>query len=150
MVKKYGVKLTAADREGLAKLVSSGKASSRTLTKARILLKADRSGPNWPDAQISSALEVSSTTIERVRRRYVENGLPDALQRRKPRRQYERRLDGRQEAHLIALACGCPPQGHARWSLRLLADKLVELQVVDRVSYETVRRRLKKTNLSLG
>lgn len=150
MRKKYVVDLTAEERGQLAKLVSSGRASSRTLAKAHILLKADCGGPSWTDAQISSAFDVSSTMIERVRRRYAENGLKDALQRRKPRRQYDCRLDGRQEAHLIALACGSPPQGHGRWSLRLLADKLVELQIVDRVSYETVRRRLKKTNSSLG
>ena len=118
----------------------------------RILLKADQgpNGPAWVDDAIADAVEVSQSTVARVREEFVEQGLDAALQRRAPRRQYQRKLDGAQEAHLVALACSTPPTGQARWSLRLLADKLVELDIVADVSYQTVRRILKKTSSSRG
>ena len=152
MNKKYCVTLTDAERAMLQELISAGTAAARTLTHARILLKADQSaaGPAWPDAAISEALEVSLPTIARVRARLVEEGLEAALFRAPSTRVRERRLDGAQEAHLIALACSAPPEGRKRWSLRLLADKLVELEYVEEVSHETVRQVLKKTNSNLG
>jgi len=152
MKKKYIVELTEEERQTLLQLVSVGKASARKLTHARILLKADSSsaGPNWQDSKISQALDVGTATIERVRRRFVEEGLEAALNNRKPNRQYQRKLDGDGEAHLIALVCSQTPQGYQRWTLQLLADRMVELGYVNSLSYETVRRTLKKTSLSLG
>ena len=119
---------------------------------ARILLKADAAsgGPDWNDAAIAEGLEVGRATVERVRKQFVEEGLDAALERRKPRRQYHRKLDGDGEAHLIALACSQAPEGRNRWTLRLLADRMVALEHVEQLSYQTVRRTLKKTNLSLG
>jgi transposase len=151
MKKKYPVILSEAEREQLKSLIAAGTAPARKLTHARILLKADQSpeGPGWVDEQVADAVEVSQPTVARVRKRYFEEGLEAALNRRAPNREYHRKLDGEQEARLIALACGEPPEGQARWSLRLLADKLVELEIVEEeVSYQTVRRILKKTNLS--
>jgi len=147
--KKYIVDLTSEEREELEALISSGVAPARKLTRARILLKADE---GWTDKDISEALDVGTATVERVRKRFVEWGGIKAIERRKPRRQYERKLDGDAEARLIALACSAPPEGRTRWTLQLLADKLVTLEAVDidSVSYETVRRVLKKTGLSLG
>lgn len=152
MRKKYIVELSNEERETLSQLISSGKASARKLTHARILLKADNSpgAANWKDAKISEALDVGRITVERVRKRLVEEGLEAALGRRKSSRQYERRLDGDGEAHLIALTCSDPPDGYKRWTLQLLAEKMVALEYVDQLSYETVRRVLKKTSLSLG
>ena len=152
MKKKYIVTLTEPERQMLQAMLSRGKAAARKLVHARILLKADVSsgGPGWTDAQIAEGLEVGSATVERVRREFVEDGLEAALERRKPVRQYERVLDGDGEAHLVALACQKPPEGRSRWTLRLLADRMVELEYVEQVSYQTVRRTLKKTNLSLG
>ena len=143
--KKYIVKLTPDEREELETLISSGKSSARKLTRARILLKADE---GWIDKAISEALDVGTATVERVRKRFVETGL-EAINRRKPRRQYERKIDGNAEAYLIALACSAPPKGRKRWTLRLLADKLVTLEEVDieSVSHETVRQVLKKNEL---
>lgn len=148
MRKKYHVTLTVEERESLGKLISSGKASARKLTRARILLKADEAedGAGWDDQAISEALEVGLSTIYRVRKRFVEEGLEAALEQRRPRRLYRRKLDGEGEAHLIALACSSPPQGRERWTLRLLADRLVELGYVEGLSHETVRRVLKKTS----
>jgi hypothetical protein len=145
--KTYAVALTAAEREHLKDLIAAGTAPARKLTHARILLKADQGpgGPAWVDERIADAVEVSQPTISRVRKQYVEQGLAAALDRRAPTRVYERKLDGAQEARVIALACSAPPQGQAHWSLRLLADKLVELEIVDTISYQTVRRVLKKT-----
>jgi transposase len=116
------------------------------------LLKADAQpqGPGWVDERIAEAVEVSQPTVARVRRQYVEEGLEAALNRRAPRRAYRRKLDGEQEARLLAVACSKPPEGQARWTLRLLADKLVDLEVVEDVSYQTVRRVLKKTSSSRG
>jgi transposase len=152
MKKKYIVTLTEEERRMLQGMLSKGKAAARKLMHARILLKADASpgGPRWRDAQIAEGLDVGRATVERVRRAFVEEGLEAALERRKPRRQYERRLDGDGEAHLIALACQKPPEGRSRWTLRLLADRMVELAYVEQLSYQTVRRTPKKTSLSLG
>ena len=151
MKKRYAVTLTAPERDQLKRLLAAGTASARKLTHARILLKADQGpeGPGWVDDAIAEAVEVSQPTVFRVRKQYVEQGVEAALTRRPPTREYVRKLDGVQEAHLIALACAKPPTGQARWSLRLLADKLVELEIVeDTVSYQTVRRILKKTRSS--
>ena len=152
MKKKYIVTLTEAERAMLQAMLSKGKAAARKLMHARILLKADASpdGPAWNDQHIAEGLDVGRATVERVRREFVEEGLDAALERRKPRRQYERRLDGDGEAHLVALACQKPPEGRSRWTLRLLADRMVQLEYVEQLSYQTVRRTLKKTNLSLG
>jgi transposase len=149
-VKKYIVQLTAEEQARLSQLIRSGKAAARILLPARILLKAD-SGPEtpaWSDEAISEAVEVHATTVARVRQRFVEEGLEAALRPRPTTRHYERKLDGKVEAHLIALACSPAPEGQAHWTLRLLADKLVELQHVFSISYETVRQTLKKTNCS--
>ena len=148
MKKKYPVILTETERDELKRLIVAGTAPARKLTHARVLLKADQSreGPGWADERIAEAVEVSQPTISRIRKQYVEEGLKAALNRRAPRREYHRKLDGEQEARLIALACGTPPEGYARWSLRLLADKVVELEIADEVSYQTVGRILKKTS----
>ena len=145
---KYVVRLTAGDRRQLERLVSSGKHPARVLTRARILLRADAGdgGPGWEDAQVAEALECGDRTVARVRRRYAEGGLDAALYSKRPTGRQYRKLDGRQEAKLIALACSDPPGGRGRWTMQLLADRLVELEVVESVSDETVRRVLKKTN----
>ena len=147
MHKRYVVALSEEERTLLERMIAAGVAPARKLTHARILLKADAppGGPGWVDERIAEAVEVSQPTVARVRRQYVEEGLEAALHRRAPRREYRRKLDGEQEARLIAVACGEPPAGRARWTPRLLADKLVELEVVEDVSYQTVRRTLKKT-----
>jgi len=149
MAKKYIVTLTEEERAYLHGLFSCGKESVRKLTRARILLKADA---NWTDKAICEALDVSLSTVERVRRGLVEEGLEAALNRRPTTRWQERKLDGKAEAHLIALACSEPPAGHKRWSFRLLAERLVILEQVEveSVSHETVRQVLKKTKLSPG
>lgn len=148
-MKKYIVTLTAEERQALSDLIAAGKAAAKKLTHARILLKADAAegGPAWHDEEIAEALEVSAATIERVRQRFVEQGLEPALVR-KPQDRPSRlpTLDGRAEARLIALACSAPPEGRVAWTMQLLADKLVELEVVPTVSDETVRRALKKTS----
>lgn len=145
---KYAVCLPEEERARLRTLVGRGVAPARLLTHARLLLKADQGegGAAWADAAIAGALEVHTATVARVRRQYVEEGLEAALNRRAPRREYARKLDGAQEARLIAVACGTPPPGHERWSLRLLADELVRLEVVDSVSHETIRQTLKQTS----
>jgi transposase len=151
MRKQYPVILTTPERDQLKRMLAAGTESARKLTHARILLKADQGpdGPGWVDHAIAEAVEVSQPTISRVRKQYVEQGLEAALNRRPPSREYVRKLDGVQEAKLLAVACGKPPTGQARWSLRLLADQLVELEIVeDGVSYQTVRRILKKTRSS--
>ena len=148
MAKLYRVTLTQSERQELRQLISRGKANARKLAHARILLQADEAqgGPRRTDGQIASALDTATRTVERVRERFVEQGLDAALLPRPSKRVYARKLDGRQEAKLIALACGKPPAGKARWTLRLLADEMVELEVVDSLSYETVRQTLKKTS----
>jgi hypothetical protein len=148
-LKKYIVTLTAEERQDLLDLIAAGKAAAGKLAHARVLLKADAAdgGPAWPDGRIAEALEVSSATVERVRQRFVEQGLEAALVR-KPQDRPSRppALDGRAEARLIALACSTPPDGRRGWTMRLLADKRVELEVVPTISDETVRRALKKTS----
>jgi transposase len=152
MNKKYRVTLTEDERSMLHDLISTGTAAARTLTHARILLKADQSsaGPAWPDHAIADALDVSIPTIGRVRERFVEHGFDAALHRHSPSHQRQRLLDGAQEAHLLAVTCSAPPEGQKRWSLRMLADKMVELEYVESVSHETVRQILKKTSSSHG
>jgi hypothetical protein len=152
MNQKYLTKLTAEERQQLEQLLSSGIAPTRTLTHARILLKSDCSeqGAKWSYSQICEALDVWPITVANVRKRFYEEGLEAALQRRKPDREYERCLDGEAEAHLIALACGKPPEGKGRWTLRLLQKRMVELTYAETVSHETIRTTLKKMNLSPG
>ena len=142
------VRLTEEERARLHTLVGSGSAPARRLTHARILLKANQgaAGPGWTDAAVATALEVGRATVARVRQRYVAEGLEAALAHQAPDREYERTLDGAQEAHLLALACSAPPAGRARWSLRLRAERLVALAVVDAVSHETVRQVLQQTS----
>jgi transposase len=152
-MKRYKVTLDADERQHLHDLIAAGQAAARKLTHARILLKADAAdgGPAWPDHRIADALEVSTDTFERVRQRFVDLGLDAALDRkRRERPPREVKLDGRAEARLIALACSAPPDGRAVWTMQLLADKLVELEVVDSISDETVRLALKKTNWSFA
>ena len=148
-MKKYIVKLAKDERADLSKLIAQGKASARKLTHARILLKADSSqdGPGWTDEAISEALEVGTATVERVRQRLVEEGMAAALNRHRPHTPRLRKLDGEQEAHLIALACSQPEEGQERWTLQLLADKLVHLQIVESISRETVRQVLAHNEL---
>jgi transposase len=150
-MKKYIVTLELEERELLQQLIRKGKAAARKLTHARILLKADSSEGQlgWTDEQIAQALDIHYSTVANVRRRFVEEGLDAALNPRSGGHR-PRKLDGDAEAHLIALVCGEPPQGHERWTLRLLADRMVELGYVDAVSHETVRQTLKKTNSSRG
>ncbi len=146
MYKKYVVRLTQEQRSQLETLVRRGRAHTRKLLYARILLKADADGPDrWTDESIAEALEVSTATVARERRRYCEDGLEVALMPKKPGTPRRRVLDGRAEAHLIALSCSDPPEGRQCWSMRLLADRIVELGHVDTVSHETIRRTLKKT-----
>lgn len=150
---KYVVRLTAEERAYLEDLIHTGShRAAATLIHARILLKADGGpeGPGWDDDRIAEAIECSVSTIYRVRRTFVEEGLADALFRKKPTGRLYRKLDGAQEAQLITLACSEPPEGQMRWTLRLLADRLVDLHVVESISPECVRATLKKTNLSPG
>jgi hypothetical protein len=152
MRKRHVVVLLEEERARLRTMIGRGVAPASALTHARILLKANQgeAGPSWTDAAIGAALEVHPATVARVRRRYVAAGLEAAIYRKPPARQYRHRLDGEQEARLVALTCGAPPEGHKRWTLRLLADQLVELQVVESVSYETVRQALQQTSSSRG
>jgi hypothetical protein len=133
-------------------LIATGTAPARTQTHARILLKADQGpgGPGWTDAAIAEAVEVGERTVARVRARWADHGLEDALHRRPPRREYRRKLDGAAEAHLVALACAARPEGQQRWAIRTLAAKLVETEVVETVGRETVRLALKKMCSSPG
>jgi transposase len=149
-VKRYKVTLEPDERGELEKLISRGKGAARRLAHARILLHADQGEgrPGKSDAEIAEAVGVSVATIERVRQRFVEEGLEAALSPRPPRRLYPRKLDGAAEARLIALACSPPPDGRARWTLRVLAERMVVLGYIETVSYETVRTTLQETNLS--
>jgi transposase len=152
-MKKYRVQLNQQQRQHLEQEVKTGQGPARQLMHARILLKADEGehGPGWADEQISEALEASLSTIERVRRRCVEHGLEEAITRRsQPERPHKRKIDGEQEAHLIALCCSEVPTGHEHWTMRLLADKMVELGYVEQVSHKTVWETLKKMNSSRG
>jgi len=147
MRKQYVVRVPEEERAWLRTFIGRGEAPARALGHARILLKANQGegGPGWTDQAIAAALEVHPATVARVRQQCAAEGLDAALARKAPDREYRRRLDGAQEAHLIALACGAPPAGRARWTLRLLATGLVALGHVDAVSRETVRRTLKQT-----
>lgn len=147
MHKKYIVTLTDSERAQLRTVITSGKGAARRLAHARVLLKADA---GLPDQTIAEEVEVSRATVERIRKRFVEEGLEAALDPRRPEFPRPRKLDGAVEAQLIALACSAPPPGQVRWTLRLLADKLVELEVIDAISHETVRQVLKKTTSSPG
>ena len=153
MVKRYIVRLSAEERKFLTELVGRKILAAQKRKRAQILLKADASneGPAWIDSRITEACDVTVATVENIRRSYVLEGLDATIERKKqcrPSRQPV--LDGAKEARLVALCCGTVPAGHGRWTLRLLADKLVELKVVESISYETVRQALKKTNCSLG
>jgi transposase len=149
---QHVVRLTPAERAEVRALLAAGTTPARTQTHARILLKADAGagGPRWTDARIAEAVEVSARTVARVRARFARGGLGAALGRKRPERVYRRKLDDAQEARLVAIACTEPPAGRARWSLRLLSRRLVELEVVDGISPETVRAALKKTTSSRG
>jgi len=150
---KYRLSLTAEEREELNAIVKKGRHSSHKVLNALILLNCDEQAPmrrTLKEQQIADVLNISAMKLYRVKQRFVEEGLEIALNGRKGQRVYEKRADGEFEAHLVALSCSTPPPGHERWSLRLLADKVVELQYIDSVSYETVRRVLKKTNLNPG
>ena len=152
MEKRYRVTLTAEERQDLHKMVSTGKAAARKLMRARVLLLADQAkgGPGKSDPEICEAVGCGRATVERLRKQFVEEGLEAVLQPKPSNRIYEKKMDGRMEAHLIATACGAPPEGRSRWTLRLLSDQMVALEIVPSVSYETIRRTLKKTNSSLG
>ncbi len=148
---KYVVRLSADERAQLEQILSKGKIGAQRRKHAQVLLKVDEGelGPAWTNERAAEAAEVSVNTVANVRRRLVEGGLDAAVQRKKQVRPSRAiLLDGAKEARLIATACEKPPAGQARWTLRLLADKLVELKVVESVSLETVRQKLKKTNYS--
>ena len=148
MRKKYRVILTQEERATLSQEITTGRSPARSLTCARILLKADEgvAGPRLSDEAIAEALDINRSTVERVRIRCVEEGFEVALRPRPSRQLHPRKLDGVQEAHLVTIACSPAPNGRGRWTLRLLADKLVALEIVDGISHETVRQTLKKTN----
>ena len=145
-MKKYQVQLTQAEHVELQKLISAGVAPARKLARARILLKVDE---GFTKAEISRVLDVTNNTVTNVCRSFQTQRL-DAIERKKPEREYEHSLDGEAEAHLIAVACSTPPEGRERWTLRLLQSEMIKRNYVDEVSHETIRTALKKTNLSLG
>lgn len=149
---KDAVILTESERAGLRTLVGRGTSPTQLLTRARVLLKADQGegGAAWTDAAIAGALELHPTTVARIRHQFVEEGLDVTRARKRPDRVDARTLDGAAEAHLVAVACSAPPDGSKRWTLRLLADELVRLEVVEAVSYETVRRTFKQTTSNRG
>ena len=150
--KKYRVQLSTEERQELKALVSRGRAAAYRQTHARILLLSDevQGDVAMKDEEIARSLQIGRATVERVRRRWAEEGVEAALGRREQLRRREKKLDGQGEAHLIALACGEPPEGRASWTLKLLVDRLVEREIVESISPETVRRTLKKTNSSPG
>ena len=152
MRKQHVVVLSEEERARLHTLIGRGTAPARALTHARILLKANQgeAGPGWTDRAIATALEVHHTTVARVRQQYAAGGLAAAVDRKAPEREYRRKLDGEQEARLIALTCSAPPEGRKRWTLRLLAERLVQLEVVEDLSHETVRQVLQQTASSRG
>ena len=143
---RYSIQLTTEEREQLNRLIRGGKPSARIVTRARILLKIDE---GWKAPQVASALDVAEGTVYRVKRRYADAGLEGVLHDRVQANRF-RKLDDKAEAHLIALACSDAPEGHQRWTLQLLADQMVELGLVDSLTYETVRLKLKKTSSSPG
>jgi hypothetical protein len=146
MNKKYIVELTDDERAALREVVKKLKGSSQKVKRANILLKADAAGPGWTDARIAEALDCRTKTVENVRQRFVEHGFDMALNGKKRETPATQKLlDGEQEAKIIAMRLGQPPRGYGKWTLRLLARKVVELEIVERVSYQTIRRTLKKT-----
>lgn len=149
---KYVVRLSPEEREQLLTLVSTGRAAAAKLLHARILLKAavEAGARHWTDAEMADALDTSASTVHRVRQAWVEEGMEAALARKHPTGRQYRKLDGVQEAQLIAVACSAPPVGRTRWTLKLLADKLVALDIVDTIGPECVRTTLKKTTLNHG
>jgi transposase len=149
---KYGVRLHPEEHAQLLALVNTGRAAAVKLVHARILLKADvdADGRHWTDVAIAEALDTSASTVQRVRQTFVERGLDAALSRKRPAGRQYRKLDGAQEAQLLAVACSAPPEGRARWTLELLADKLVALDIVDTISTECVRTTLKKMRSNPG
>ncbi len=150
--KKYKVKLTEEERDYLKQMISKGKASARKITHAQILLHADEGSieSSAKDAEIAKAVHISHLTVERVRKRFVEEGLESALNPKVQARRRPHKLDGAAEAFLIATACSSAPEGYNDWTLQLLAERLVTCEIVDSISGETVRKTLKKTNLNLG
>ena len=145
---KFVVRLTEAERRDLQRLVDEGQRAGSVLKRAWVLLKADADGPHWKDPEIAEAFGIGLSTVHRIRQAFVEEGLDAALYRKKPTGRQYRKLDGAQEAKLLALACSQPPAGRKRWTLQLLADRLVELKIVDTINYECVRNTLKKTSSS--
>ena len=153
MAQRYIVRLSRDERKTLFKIIEKGTASKEKQNRARILLKADcgEEGESWKDPQIAEAFYVSVKTVERVRKSLVENGFEETLNRKIPLNSPRKRIiQGEEEAYLIAIACNEPPEGHARWTLSLLADKMVECNYVETVSHDTIGRALKKTNLNPG
>ena len=150
--KKYIVSLTPSERDFLEQITKKGKIAAYKMNHARILLQADinQKEGGWIDSQISKSLNIGHATIERVRQRFVEEGIESALNRRKQKNRRSKIIDGEKEAYLIAIACSETPVGKSSWTLQMLADKMVELNYVEQVSTETIRQTLKKTNLSLG
>ena len=148
--KKYIVSLTVSERKFLEQLTKKGKIAAYKMNHARILLKADinQKEGGWTDLQIGESLDIGHATIERVRQRFVEEGIESALSRREPKKRRSKIIDGEKEAYLIALACSETPCGKSNWTLQMLADRMVELNYVEQVSTETIRQTLKKTNLS--
>ncbi|MCS3856637.1 hypothetical protein GGP78_003341 [Salinibacter ruber] len=141
------VELSEEQRNRLLEWIGRGKRPAREQRRARVLLKADEGpeGPAWTDARIAEAFELSKGGVAGIRRRFCNRGLEGTVKRKSPDREYDRKLDGEKEAELIRLACSKAPEGRSEWSLRLLSDKMVELEIVDTLSHETVRRTLKKT-----
>jgi transposase len=149
MAIRYAVDLTDAERAALREILSKHKAKRSTIVNAYILLKADRAC-GWTNADIASAYDVSTKKVEQLKQRFVEEGFEAALYRKPVTNAHRRKMTGDEEAHLIALCCSQAPEGQERWTLRMLADKMVELDVIASVSHETVRRTLKKVHLNLG
>jgi hypothetical protein len=145
MQKKYIVRLTDAEREMLGHLVKQRRFSAQKMRRAQVLLKADADGPNWPDTKIADAFDCRTKTVENIREHLVTEGLEITLNGRPKCRARAKILDGEQEAKIIALRLGQPPKGFANWSLRLLAERAVALEIVEAISHETLRRTLKKT-----
>ncbi|GAL93653.1 mobile element protein [Microcystis aeruginosa NIES-44] len=150
--KKYIVDLTPSERSDRSKITNKGKTAAYKINHARILLKADinQEGGGWTDSKISESLNIGHATIERIRKRFVEEGIESALNRREQKKRRPRIIDGEKEADLMAIACSETPREKRSWTLQMLADKMVELKVVEQVSIETIRQSLKKTNLNLG
>lgn len=147
MAKTYVIELTPQERRGLEAMVKKGRAAAYRIRHANILLKADAAGAGWTDVRIAEAFGCHFRTVEDLRKRFVLDGLDAALGRKKQSRpSVARKLDGEKEAKLIAVACSAPPEGRERWTLRLIADRMVQLDIVDAVSYETVRQAMKKTS----